>query len=142
MGPIEPYVALMQTLGLEVKVMKYGGFTHDQYLTNLNDSILMIGFVTDESQGLAWAEAWSSDVPTFIWRNNSNVYQNRKYSCSTAPYLSNETGLYFDTIIDFEIAMNDFLSGKYLFTPREWVLENMSDEVCAKQLFCHMTEIC
>lgn len=141
-GPIEPYVALMQTFGLEVKVMKYGGFTHDQYLKNLNDSILMIGFVTDESQGLAWAEAWSSDVPTFIWRNDSSVYQNRKYSCSTAPYLSNETGLFFDNIIDFEIAMNNFLSGKYSFTPREWVLKNMSDEVCAKQLFCHITEIC
>jgi hypothetical protein len=141
-GPIAPYVQLMRSLNLKVTVMKYGEFTHDQYLKNLNESILMIGFVTDESQGLAWAEAWSCDVPTFIWRNDSNVYQNRKYSCSTAPYLSDATGLFFDNVIDFELAINDFLAGKFSFTAREWVLKNMSDEVCAKKIYNHINQIC
>ena len=141
-GPVEPYVTLLRKLNCEVKVMNYGNFTHKEYLENLNESILMIGFVTDESQGLAWSEAWSCDVPTFIWRNTNNIYKGRKYNCSTAPYLSDETGLFFDNINDFEIYMNNFLSGQYRFQARDWVLKNMSDEVCAKQLYYHINNLC
>ena len=73
-GPVQPYVNYLRTIGWKVEVLQYGTFIHPQYLNALQNSSLMIGFVTDESQGIAWSEAWSCDVPTLIWRNTINIY--------------------------------------------------------------------
>jgi hypothetical protein len=141
-GPIDPYVNILERFGFNVKVVKYGSFTHDEYLRWLNESIFMVGFVTDESQGLAWAEAWSCDIPTFIWKNTSHIYRGRKYACSTAPYLSDQTGLFFNDLQDFTQIISGFLESKYVFSPRNWVLSNMSDEVCAQELYNHILNKC
>ena len=133
-GPVQPYVEYLEQCGYHVVIMKYGSFDHDQYLMHLRRSCLMIGFVTDESQGIAWAEAWSADVPTLIWKNTSHLQQGRIYRSSTAPYLCEQNGLFFDNIEDFKIKLDSWVSNQKQFTPREWTLENMSDEICAAKL--------
>jgi len=95
----------------------------------------MLGFVVCESQGLAWAEAWSSDVPTLILKRTSNVLQGRVYKNSSAPYLCSENGLFFDDFEDFKNKFKYWEGHREQFSPRAWVLENMSDEACAKRLF-------
>jgi hypothetical protein len=139
-GPVAPYADYLRGLGWPVQVIKYGTFTHGQYLQMLQHSCLMLGFVTDESQGIAWAEAWSVDVPTLIWKNTSNVFQGRRYDCSTAPYLCPENGLFFDDLEDFKTQFNYWVTHREQFTPRAWTLENMSDEVCASMLYKQVTE--
>ncbi len=134
-GPVEPYADYLQSLGWKVQVIKYGTFTHGQYLQMLRQSCLMLGFVTDESQGIAWSEAWSVDVPTLIWKNTSNVFQGRRYACSTAPYLVPKNGLFFDDLDDFKVQFGYWLTHREQFSPRAWTLENMSDEVCASRLY-------
>jgi hypothetical protein len=134
-GPVEPYAEYLHSLGWNVQIIKYGSFSHDQYLESLNRSCLMLGFVTAESQGIAWAEAWSADVPTLIWRNSSNVWGGRRYSCSTSPYLTPQNGLFFDDLDDFKVQFAYWEAHGEQFKPREWTLENMSDEVCASILY-------
>jgi hypothetical protein len=135
MGPVAPYADYLRNLGWDVNVIEYGNFTHIEYLKMLQKSCLMLGFVTSESQGIAWAEAWSTDVPTLIWKNISNVYQGRHYACSTAPYLHSQNGLFFDDLEDFKTQFNYWQTHREQFTPRAWTLENMSDEVCADLLY-------
>jgi hypothetical protein len=94
----------------------------------------MVGFVTDESQGIAWAEAWSCDVPILVWNNHTNIYNGRTYHCTPAPYLTKENGLFFDNFDDFVLKFNEWEQGKYQFSPRKWCKDNMSDEACAKKL--------
>jgi hypothetical protein len=94
----------------------------------------MVGFVTDESQGIAWAEAWATDVPTFLWENNQHLYNGRKYTCTTAPYLNNQNGVFFNDLEDFKHKIKSWINNDYNLTPRKWCVENMSDEVCAKNL--------
>jgi hypothetical protein len=137
-GPIAPYADYVRGLGWTVQVIQYGTYAHYQYLQLLQHSCLMLGFVTDESQGLAWAEAWSCDVPTLILKNTSNVYQGRRYACSTAPYLRPQNGLFFDDLEDFKAQFNYWETHREQFTPRAWALENMSDEVCADLLYRHV----
>lgn len=139
-GPVAPYADYLRSLGWDVNIIEYGNFTHIEYLKMLQKSCLMLGFVTDESQGIAWAEAWSADVPTLIWRNISNVYQGRRYACSTAPYLRSQNGLFFDDLEDFKIQFNYWKTHQKQFSPRAWTLENMSDEVCASMLYKKVTE--
>lgn len=138
-GPVQPYAMYLEEHGYEVSLIKYGCFTHSQYLRELQQSFLMIGFVTDESQGIAWAEAWSADVPTLLWKNTSNVHRGRKYHCSTAPYLCAQNGLFFDDFEDFKLKVDYWASNRDQFTPRGWTLDNMSDEVCAASLYKMVT---
>lgn len=134
-GPVEPYAEYLRELGHRVSILKYGSYTHAEYLAELQRSKLMIGFVTDESQGIAWAEAWSTDVPTLIWSNDSNVYRGRRYRCCTAPYLSPMNGLLFADMDDFKQKFSLWCDDPDQFSPRAWTLVNMSDEVCAAMLY-------
>ena len=133
-GPVEPYVHLLEKMNYKVKVIKYGSYSLSEYLLELQKSVLMVGFVTDESQGIAWAEAWSTNVPTFLWYNDSNTYRGRAYNCTTSPYLSNDTGVFFDDIHDFEIKFRQWERQEFNFEPRKWCIDNMSDVVCAQKL--------
>lgn len=134
-GPVEPYAEYLRLCGETVSIIRYGEYTHADYLRHLQRSKLMIGFVTDESQGLAWAEAWSCNVPTLIWRNEKSSYRGRSFRCSTAPYLTGDTGLFFDDLEDFKAQFARWQVSRHGFRPRDWVLENMSDEVCARALY-------
>lgn len=139
-GPITPYVNYLRTLGWKVQVIQYGSFTHSHYLRELQKSCLMLGFVVCESQGIAWAEAWACNVPTLIFRKNTNVYQGRHYKNSTAPYLNPKNGLFFDDFKDFKSQFEYWQSNRIQFAPREWTLANMSDEVCASKLYKKVTK--
>jgi len=139
-GPISAYIPLLQRRGYQVEVIVYGKYMPDQYLRMLRQSCLMVGFVTDESQGLAWAEAWSTDVPTLLWFQDHDTYQGRTFASSTAPYLSAKTGLFFSSLVEFESVLTQWESSRQEFQPRQWVLENMSDEVCARQL-CNLAGV-
>ena len=138
-GPVEPYVNYLQGLGWTVQVIQYGSYTHDQYLHMLQRSCLMLGFVVSESQGLAWAEAWSCDVPTLILNITSNISQGRLYDSSTAPYLCSQNGLFFDDLEDFKKQFSFWETHREQFTPRAWTCLNMSDEVCASMIYKKIT---
>jgi len=133
-GPVEPYADYLHSLGYQVHIIQYGSYTLKKYKEQLLQACLMIGFVTDESQGIAWAEAWSTNVPTFIWYNDTNTYRGRDYNCTTSPYLSNDTGVFFDDINDFKIKFRQWERQEFNFVPRKWCIENMSDVVCAQKL--------
>jgi hypothetical protein len=139
-GPIEPYKKWMEEQGYKVQVIKCGEYFLDEFLHTLQHTQLMLGFVIDESQGIAWAEAWSADVPTLIWRNIHNSYRGRNFESSTAPYLTKDTGLFFDDFENFKFVFTQWESMKNSFHPRQWVLENMSDEVSAS-LLCQLANV-
>lgn len=138
-GPVEPYADYLRGIGWQVEIIRYGSFRHPAYRESLQRACLMLGFVTDESQGIAWAEAWSCDVPTLIWRNTSNVYGGRHYKCSTAPYLCSENGLFFDDLAHFKEQFGYWATHRQQFQPRQWTLATMSDEVCARHLYDKVT---
>lgn len=138
-GPVAPYVEYLGQLGYRVKIIKYGAYSHSEYRRALRRARLMVGFVFGESQGLAWAEAWAADVPTLIWRNERNTYRGRTYRTSTAPYLTPANGLFFNDLEDFKRQFAYLTNDPHRFTPRDWVLEHMSDEVCARKLYGMVT---
>lgn len=116
------------------------GYSQNTYLSLLKRSCLLVGFtVGSESQGIAWAEAWSCNVPTLILQNNLRTYKGRRFKCTTAPYLNEENGLFFTDNDDFKLKFDYWEKNKYQFKPRDWVLKNMSDEVSAKKLFEELT---
>lgn len=140
-GPVQPYADYLERQGYKVVIMQYGTFNHLLYLQHLQQSCLMLGFATGESQGIAWAEAWSVDVPTLLWKNTNNVHRGRTYRSSTAPYLCDRNGLFFDDLDDFKSKFAYWQSNRDAFSPRAWTLENMSDKVCAATLCNRVTGV-
>ena len=132
------YIDILQRKGYEVSVIRYGGYVPDQYRRLLRRSALMVGFASTESQGLAWAEAWSAGVPTLIWRQDAVTFEHpahgrRTYPTSTAPYLTPQTGAFFDGVESFARRVEEWETSPSRFSPRAWVLAHMSDEVAARR---------
>jgi hypothetical protein len=139
-GPVDPYIKWLRERGYEVELINCGDYSASQFLDCLQRASMMVGFVVDESQGLAWAEAWSADVPTFVWRNTRNTIRGVTFDCSTAPYLDNQNGIFFDDYNHFKKLFVKWESGDYDFHPRSWVINNMTDQVCAAKL-CQLAGI-
>jgi hypothetical protein len=136
---INEYVQYLKDLGWEVNILTRSAntrYTLSHFRSLLQNTILMIGFtVGSESQGIAWTEAWAANVPTFILQQEENEYQGLKYNCSTAPFLTQSTGIFFNNFEDFRQKFSQWELGQFSFSPRQWVLNNMSDEICAENLY-------
>lgn len=137
---IDGYVRWVSSKGYAPIVISYGRYAREEFLEALRRSSLLIGFTAAESQGIAWAEAWSADVPTLLWYKDRHSYSHPKYTgrtfrSSTAPYLSDQNGAFFRTFAEFVQRFEAWEGGTLAFSPRKWTLENMSDEVCAKRLW-------
>lgn len=130
---IERYAELLVQRGYAVDRLDYGTFTPSGYRERLRRCGVLVGFSGSESQGLAWAEAWSVNVPTLLWFQDRNSSHGRWYASSTAPYLTDATGRFFRDPADFLRQLEAVEEGASL-APRAWVLHNMSDEVCARRL--------
>lgn len=130
----ESYILELIRLGFKVVKIKYGFYDSLSYLKLLNESCLMIGFSRSESQGIAWAEAWSCDVPTFIYNNIEPTYLGVQYNGSPAPYLNKQTGAFFNSVSEFTVLINEWKKKNIKFEPRNWCLKNISDDICAMKL--------
>jgi len=122
--------------GFETKVLEYGLYSHTEFRNELCNSSLLIGFTNgSESQGIAWAESWSMDIPTLIHRNDIQSYRGREFACSTAPYLTSDNGSFFIDYNDFKEKFTEWKKKEKVYNARYWVEENMTDRVCSLKLY-------
>jgi len=126
---------LIKSLGYNVIEIVYGKYKPSEYLQKLHTAEMEVFFSKSESQGIALLEAWAANVPTLVWNRGYMTYKGRDWTASSAPYLSDETGLFFRDFETFESAFIRWEKTKDNFNARKWVLENMSDEISAKKLY-------
>jgi hypothetical protein len=125
-------VAVLTRAGFAATTLHYGEFDHRDYLGLLQGVEVLVFFSPTESQGLALVEAWATDVPTLVWAQGQLEYKGRRYTTSSAPYLSPQTG---ETFVD-AAGLEQLVAGWELlrrqFAPRDWVLDQMTDARCAQ----------
>jgi len=138
----EQVESIVRLAGLEsVRVRSRPGehhlFTPPELRAALDRAVLSVFLSTFESQGLALAEAWSMNVPTVVWDPQGEVeWQGRRFkSQSSAPYLTPSTGIAVRDIDGLDGAIRQALATLDNFQPRGWVLEHMTDAVCARRLY-------
>lgn len=113
--------------GYEVLELIRGNYTHDQYRSLLNKVDFLIHFVEHESQGISLSEAWSMNVPTFVWNQGVWKYSEQiTIESSSAPYLNPLNGAFFKDEIEFKNLFNHKFDPS-LYEPRKWLLENLTD---------------
>ena len=127
----------LEPLRIRSRHGEHGIFDPSDYREALDRSMAGVFLSTFETQGIALAEAWSMDVPTVVWDPRGDAeWRGRTFkSKSSAPFLTPATGVTFRAIDDFEGALRGTLASLGAFQPRAWVLEHMTDAVCANQLY-------
>jgi hypothetical protein len=125
-----------ERLGFQPLVVRYGDYGIEAYREALDQADAAIFLSTFETQGLALAEAWSMDVPTVVWDPRGEAeWRGRKFRAgSSCPYLTAATGVPFGTLDELEPVLERASKELERFHPRAWVLEHMTDAVCAGAL--------
>jgi glycosyltransferase involved in cell wall biosynthesis len=128
----EECIKISKCNGVNVVEVKYGSYSLNELKSVLSSVDFVIYFVEQESQGIALAEIWATDTPTIVWNPGFWNYKMKNYQSSSAPYLTEDTGLFFRTAEEFKELFVEEKLKRENFQPRQWVLENMTDEICAK----------
>ncbi len=122
--------SLVENLGFKALRVNYGKYSAASFKAALSQSKASIFFSQSESQGIALAESWSMDVPTFVWNPKKPHPHFADMTDDPAPFLSKATGEYWENVEQLKSLVTSLTSNK--FSPRQWVLQNMTDSVCAK----------
>jgi glycosyltransferase involved in cell wall biosynthesis len=128
-----------QNKNIEVKIFDYvNKYSEEEYLTYLQNAKFGIWVDAHESQGFALQEALSCNVPILVWNIK---YMNQEFGsnydnipATTIPYWDERCGEYFYEIEELENIYDKFISKLDTYKPREFVLENLSMEVCENKL--------
>ena len=122
----------LEGAGLVVTTLHYSQFGPDVFARALDGAEFMVCFGYSETQGMALAEAWAMDVPTLVWNGGNTTWRTHTYQSSPAPYLTAATGVEFRTITELQALVDRWEGLRSRFAPRDWVLANMTNEICAR----------
>lgn len=125
---------LLETHGWELRTVVYGAYDRTRYRDELSQCSFAVVFSSSESQGLSLAESWSMDVPTLVWEYGRYRHDGATWTSSSAPYLSPMTGAQFANVPELLPLLSPDAEWRRAVRPREWVLENMTDEVSVGNL--------
>lgn len=120
--------------GYKVNRIIYGHYSKKHFKKVLQKSIFSVFLSITETQGLALVESWSMNVPTLVWDPEIEHYYLRGIKTTSSPYLSEMTGVRWKELDEFEVMLKNINLYSNKFSPRKWVIDNMSDKVSAEML--------
>ncbi len=139
---IYPILESLKNKGEEIIYFKYGSYKEEDYLAALKEAKAMIFLCEHETQGFAYLQALSCNVPIYAW-NRKGFWQDptlyphsvKFKNVSSIPYWDERCGIEFEDFDTYQHKQNDFwlkLNSKF-FNPREYILENLTLEKCAQK---------
>jgi hypothetical protein len=128
----------LKTQNIEYKLFDYTQrYEEHDYIKYLQQTKYAIWLTAHESQGFALQEALSMDVPLFVWNVNSMSQEygvnHPNIPATTIPFWDSRCGEYFYNESEFLSTFQIFLSRLETYRPREYILENLSSEICEKR---------
>lgn len=133
----------LSTKGIAFKSLVYGTFRQDEYFTLLKKAKGVIYLQTAESQGIALQEAWARNVPTLVWDSKSYTYEKAHVTVEgkvSAPYLTDESGMFFESLEEFDQKFNEFNNKIDNFKAREYCIRELSDQASARKYIEYISE--
>lgn len=120
-------------------------YNEAEYLEFLQNAKYGIWLDAHESQGFALQEALSCNVPLLVWSVKS---MNQEYGsnypdipATTIPYWDARCGEFFHSSDEIETKFKLFLSKLEWYQPRNFIVENLSMEICEKKLIEQINNI-
>ncbi|MES2446451.1 MAG: glycosyltransferase family 1 protein [Bacteroidota bacterium] len=141
---LNPLIHVLNQHKLSYEIITYGNYDHQSLKDSLNRCKSAIFLCEHESQGMAYQQILSSDVPILAWDREDfwldpSFYPDkvRFKPSSSVPYWDENCGIKFKSLDDFEVQLLLFLNKlqKDAFSPRTYILEHLSLEICALNYF-------
>jgi len=143
---LEPIKKDLDGRNLNYYVLDYGNISHEQYKDLLERSKSMIFLCEHETQGMAYQEALSANVPVLAWDPGYwidplwEVLSEEPVKSTSVPYFSDECGLRFAKIFDYKETFDTFWKNLEKYEPREFVKNNLSLEKSAEIYYSYYLE--
>ena len=115
---------------LNYSVLKYGEYTEEEFIDNLQNATFCIWIGVDESQGIALQEALCTNLPIIVVKDQNS--KNKRYNATPAPYFNSKCGIILDSIDNLNESVIRSFDPK-IYNPRNYILENLTLEICAKE---------
>ena len=126
----------LEAQGLRHQTVRYGHHPLARFAAGARTSRAMIFLCEHETQGLAYQEAMAVNVPVLAWDEGRIIdptlapYGRADLGVSSVPYFDPGCGDTF-TERDFEAKFDDFWSRLASFSPRRYVVDELSPGACA-----------
>ncbi|QKJ30445.1 glycosyltransferase [Mucilaginibacter mali] len=136
---LEPVIATLEAGKLSYQILRYGYYNPPDLKNALDQCKAAIFLSASETQGFAYQQMLSANVPVLAW-DRGGYWQDPSYypvikfgPVSSVPYWDERCGLKFDGINNFETQLGAFVEGiaNNKFSPRHYILENLTLEKCA-----------
>lgn len=137
---VDPIVDVLKKRGLSFETIRYGSYKPEEFRAALSRAKAMLFLCEHETQGLAYQQAMSCNVPILAW--NPGVWLDPwrfrhgegHVPATSVPFFDERCGGTFLGAPDFDGALGHFLerTGSGKFKPRDYVLENLTLEGCAR----------
>ena len=137
---IDPLINILNQKNISYQVIKYGNYTHQELTDKLKSSKAVIFLCEHETQGAAYQQILASGTPILAW-DRGGYWQDPAYypnkvqyqPVSAVPYWDNRCGVKFTGVNELENKLDIFLTRFDEFKPRDFVLENLTLEMCARK---------
>lgn len=128
----------LSTQNVEYVVFNYNKkYSEQEYIDFLKQAKYGIWLGRHESQGFALEEALSCNVPLFVWdvksMNQEYGYNYHDIPATVIPYWDERCGEFTYDMENFYEKFQKFLSKLETYQPRQYILENLSMDVCEKK---------
>ena len=140
---VEKVIRILDDKGLHYRVFSYGSYQDSDYQKALQETKFVIWLGSHESQGFAFQECLSRNVPILVCDATSMFFEYGAYreyegkknlKSTTASWWSPQAGIRIDGIQDFEYALEQMRINLPFYTPRQFVEQTLSDEKCMKRI--------
>lgn len=148
---IRPVRHTLEGKQLSYTSIVYGQYTHDELLDKVGKSKAVIFLCEHETQGLAYQQILATNTPVLAydlqeyWVDPAFYPHRVKFGpVSSVPYWDERCGMKFNSAIAFDEVLDQFMSNlnQGNFSPRAYILENLSLESCAmayQQLYSNLS---
>jgi hypothetical protein len=138
-------MAFLQKKKISYTTIVYGSYTPEEFHKRLSQSKFCVWVGRHESQGHAFQQCLSMNVPMFVvdvqsmkeeLYNQEYLYANMKEKllATAAPYFDYRCGKINRTRETLEGDFKEFQDNLVSYRPREYALEVLSDEACFRRL--------
>lgn len=129
---LDPLLARLNALGRSYELVRYGFHHHSEFKAKLKRARSLAFVCEHETQGLAYQEAMSANVPVFAWDEEKLIDPSIPQpppgvTVSSVPYFDARCGVTFTTE-NLVSRFDEFWSKLGSFRPREYVLDQLSLE--------------
>lgn len=128
--------------------LRYGYYHEEAFRELLRKCRAMIFLCEHETQGIAYQQSLACGVPILAW-DRGGYWQDPEFyphqvkfgPVTSVPYWDERCGRKFVDAADFPEGLDHFWECRTQYSPREYVLQNLTLEICARQYLEHVNEV-